>query len=75
LTVLYDPPKRQSKVEMMRYEIGEIGESIVACEELHTLCADELSTSGQWNCIAKLAIDEGWSFTFFPNGSVRFARL
>ena len=59
----------------MRDQIGEYGESILGSEELSVLCADELSASGQWNCIAKLAIDEAWSFTFFPNGNVRFAKL
>lgn len=39
------------------------------------LCPEGESATNQWNAIAKIAIDEGWSFTFFPNGSVRFAKL
>ncbi len=59
----------------MRHEIQENGESIVRCQELRVLCADEVSGSGLWNAIAKIAINEGWSFTFFPDGSIRFAKL
>jgi hypothetical protein len=39
------------------------------------LCPDEIPPSNQWNAIAKIAMSEGWSFTYFPNGSVAFANL
>jgi len=64
----------KSQVEKIKEEIQAYGESIVAHEQLRVLCAD-LTVSDQWNAIAKIAITEGWSFTFFPNGSVRFANL
>jgi hypothetical protein len=65
----------QSEIERIRGEIKDSGESIVACEELRVLCAEEVPVSNQWNAIAKIAINEKWSFTFFPSGSVRFANL
>jgi hypothetical protein len=66
--------KLKSQIEKVRAEIQECGESIVGCEELCVLCPD-VSESGQWNEIAKIAMVEGWSFTFFPNGSMRLANL
>jgi hypothetical protein len=68
-------PTLKSQVERIRHEIQEYGESIVGCEELRVLCVNEASESGQWNVIAQIAISEGWSFTFFPDGSVRFAKF
>jgi hypothetical protein len=65
----------QSEIERIRSEIKGSGESIVACEELRVLCEEEVPVSDQWNALAKIAINEKWSFTFFPNGSVRFANL
>jgi hypothetical protein len=60
---------------MVRQEIQEHGESVVGCEELRVLCPDEVPVSTQWSAIAELANSEGWSFTYFPNGSVGFAKL
>jgi hypothetical protein len=60
---------------MVRQEIKEYGESVVGCDELRVLCPDEVPASTQWNAIARIARSEGWSFTFFPNGSVAFASL
>jgi hypothetical protein len=65
----------QSQVDNVRREIQESGESIVGCEELRVLCPDEFPPSTQWSAIAKIAMREGWSFTFFPNGNVGFANL
>ncbi len=65
----------KSQVENVRHEIHECGESVVGCEELRVLCPDEVLTSNQWDAIAKIAISEGWSFTYLPDGSVRFAKL
>jgi hypothetical protein len=60
---------------MVRQEIQEHGESVVGCEELRVLCPDEVPVSTQWNAIAKIAMSEGWSFTYFPDGTVAFANL
>ena len=58
----------------IREEILACGESIANCAKLLVLCP-EVAISGQWGEIAKIAISESWSFTFFPNGDVRFASL
>jgi len=63
-----------SQVEVIRAEILAAGESIASCENLLLLCPD-VAISGQWGEIAKIAIAEGWSFCFYPNGDVRFANL
>jgi hypothetical protein len=68
-------PTLKSQVEIVRQEIQEYGESVVGCEELRVLCPDEVPVSTQWNAIAGIAKREGWSFTYFPNGSVGFANL
>jgi hypothetical protein len=70
-----DRPTLKSQVENVRHEIQEFGESVVGCEELRVLCPDEAPASSQWSAIAKIAMREGWSFTFFPNGNVEFANL
>jgi len=59
----------------MRRAIEDIGESIVGCDELRVLGDDEVLASNQWDAIARIAITEKWSFTYFPDGSVRFANL
>jgi hypothetical protein len=63
-----------SQVATIREEIRTCGESIANCAKLLVLCP-EVAVSGQWGEIAKIAINERWSFTFFPNGDVRFAPL
>ena len=63
-----------SQVVMIREEIRTCGESIANCAKLLVLCP-EVAVSGQWGEIAKIAITEKWSFTFFPNGDVRFTSL
>jgi hypothetical protein len=65
----------KSQVEKVRQEIQEYGESVICCEELRVLCPDEVPVSTQWSAIAKIAMSEGWSFTYFPNGNVGFANL
>jgi hypothetical protein len=70
-----DRPTLESQVENVRREIKEHGESVVGCDELRVLCPDEFPASTQWGAIAKIAMREGWSFTYFPNGSVGFANL
>ena len=59
-----------------------VGESDIA-QALAALAEELAPQSGhgavpgerQWNLIAKIAINEHWSFTFFPDGRVRFAKL
>jgi len=63
-----------AQVATIRAEIQANGESIANCAKLLLLCR-EVATSGQWEEIAKIAIREKWSFTFFPDGDVRFAAL
>jgi hypothetical protein len=63
-----------AQVVVIRAEILAAGESIASCAKLLLLCPD-VAISGQWGEIAKIAIVEGWSFCFFPNGDVRFANL
>ena len=63
-----------TQVAAIREEILARGESLANCAKLLVLCPD-VSISGQWGEIAKVAIAERWSFSFFPNGDVRFANL
>lgn len=64
-----------AELERIRNEIHELGESIVTTTQLLILCSDPASARDQWNAIAKIAINEKWSFTFFPNGNVKLANL
>lgn len=63
-----------TQVATIRAEIEAHGESTANGTKLLVLCPD-VAISGQWGEIAKIAISENWSFTFFPNGDVRFAAL
>jgi len=75
IAAVRDRPALGSQIETMRHDIQLRGECIVPYDELSTLCAEAIPPRNQWEEIAKIAIDEGWSFTFFPDRSVRFARL
>ncbi len=66
---------QESYADNIRHKIEERGECIVSHAEVRALCAEELATTDKWNAVAQLAIAERWSFTFFPDGSVRFARF
>ena len=59
-------PALESQIERMRRDVQVHGECIVRYDELRALCADALPPRNQWEEIAKIAIDEGWSFTFSP---------
>jgi hypothetical protein len=59
----------------MRTEIEQSGETLLEPGELNLLCLSEISDDYRWNIIAEIAINEGWSFTFFPDDSVRFAKM
>jgi hypothetical protein len=64
---------QESYVDNLRQKIEERGECIVSGVEVRALWAEDLAAADTWNAIAQLAIAEHWSFTFFPDGSVRFA--
>ena len=74
-TSVRERPVLASQIETMRRAVQVRGECIVPYNELSALCAHALPPRNQWEEIAKIAIDEGWRFTFFPNRSVRFAKL
>jgi len=59
----------------MRAEIEQLGETLIKPGELNLLCRGEILEGGQWKIVAEIAVNEGWSFTFFPDDSVRFAKL
>lgn len=63
-----------AQIATIREEIRANGHCMVDCTKLLALCPD-VSTSGQWGEIAKIAIAERWSFTFFPNGDVCLSDL
>jgi hypothetical protein len=64
----------RAQIATIREEVRVNGQSVANCTKLLALCPD-VSTSGQWGEIAKIAIAERWSFTFFANGDVCFANL
>ena len=68
-------PAAGSQIETLRHDVQVYGECIVSYDELGALCSDAVPPINYWEAIAKIAIDEGWSFTFFPDRSVRFAVL
>jgi hypothetical protein len=53
--------------------VNRSGGCIVPAHKLRLLCSDEVTHAEQFACIAALAREEGWSFTFLPDGSVDFA--
>ena len=59
----------------MRAEIEQLGETMLKPGELSLLCRGEILEGDQWKMVAEIAVNEGWSFTFFPDDSVRFAKL
>ena len=70
----FEQGRLNAQVVVIRAEILAVGESVATCGTLLLLCP-HVAISGQWGEIAKIAIAEGWSFCFFPNGDVRFANL
>ena len=59
----------------MRAEIERSGETLLGPDELNLLCCGEILDFHRWKMVAEIAVNEGWSFTFFPDDSVRFAKL
>ena len=68
-------PALESQIESMRRDVQVRGECIVPYHEIRALCEEAFPPRNQWEEIAKIAINEGWSFTFYPDRSVRFAML
>ena len=63
------------RIQRMRAQIEQSGETLLEPEELNLLYRGELSEDLRWKTIAEIAINEDWSFTFFPDDRVRFAKL
>ena len=63
------------RVQRMRAEIEQSGETVLEPGELTLLDRGELSEDQRWKTITEIAINEGWSFTFFPDDTVRFSKL
>ena len=63
------------RIQKMRAEIERSGETLLEPGELNQLGETGIPEEQQFKTIAQLAISEGWSFTFLPDDSVRFAKL
>ena len=63
------------RIQRMRAEIERSGETLLESAEVSLLSGNEPVEDQQWKTITEIAINEGWSFTFLPNDSVRFAKL
>lgn len=59
----------------MRAEIEQSGETLLEPNELNLLGQGEILGRHRWQIVAGIALCEGWSFTFFPDDSVRFSKL
>ena len=73
--VEHEFPSLKSQIATICDEVQQYGQSLVDCEQLSALCEGEVSPDRQWHAIARIAINECLSFTFFPDGGVRFATL
>ena len=63
------------RVQRMRAEIERSGETLLQPGELNLLCRGEILDIQRWKMVAEIAVNEGWSFTFFSDDSVRFSKL
>ena len=63
------------RIQRMRTEIEQAGETLLDPKELDLLPGDHSSDDPRWQAIVEIASREGWSFTFFPDDRVRFAKL
>lgn len=61
-----------SEVARIKRELICDGESTVDRIGLGIFVPEGTTATEQFNLISKLAIKEGWSFTFLPDGSIRF---
>lgn len=63
------------RIQRMRAEIEQSGETLLRPDELNLLGRGEILDRHRWQIVAGIALCEGWSFTFFPDDSVRFSKL
>lgn len=66
------PGTVEAEVAAIRLIVRRDGGATVGCDELRLLCPDHLTVSEQFMRIAEIAQQEGWSFAFLPDGTVRF---
>jgi hypothetical protein len=74
-TFLTVPPVNrtvQAQLAAIRAEVDRCGGCVVPAEQLRLLCSDDLTSAEQFECIAAIAREEGWSFAFLSDGSVEF---
>ena len=63
------------RIQRMRTEIEQSGETLLDPEDLDLFQENNWSDDQRWKAIVDIASQEGWSFTFFPDDRVRFAKL
>ncbi len=68
------PKEIKNQVDKIRHEVETNGESFVDCDTLRVLCVKEGTGSHQLDRITDIAEQEGWSFAYLADGSVRFAK-
>lgn len=68
-------PEAEALLESMRADITRYGQSIVGCDKLLILVSPTDPIGAQYGHIFLTAVNEGWSFEFRNDGSVRFAKL
>ena len=69
---MYDGEAIAAQVARIREEVIRDGGATVGSDDLPILCPDNFTVSEQFMHIATIAKNEGWSFAFLPDGSVRF---
>jgi hypothetical protein len=67
-----DTTAYREQMASLRLQVQELGGVSVDPICLRRLCPDNLSVSAQFMRIAEIARSEGWSFSFLPDGGVRF---
>jgi hypothetical protein len=65
----------KAQVEQIRRDVEKTGECVASSEDLRVLCVDEVAFTDQFDRVSDIAQQEGWTFAFQTNGSVRFAKL
>lgn len=63
------------RIQRMRAEIERSGETLLEPAEVTLLSGNDSLEDQKWRAITEIAINEGWSFTFLPDDSIRFAKL
>ncbi len=65
----------KAEIDRIRRNVQHDGEGFANCDTLRVLCEDQGTYSHQLDRIADNAEQEGWSFAYLTDGSVRFAPL